>query len=408
MASKEMEVLDPAVTVEKIKKTVSRRALNRRNFMSALGVTGAAAGAALVTGRKAGRPRTVSAVGPTQNDVLNFALNLEYLEATFYSFITQGVDLPAAVTVGGGTVYQPPAKVTFPTQQLTDLFNEIYYDELQHVINLRSVLGGAAVARPNLNLQGLGTATVTTAVVITPATAISLSRLFEDVGVTAYAGAAALLSGTNLTYAAQILAVEGFHAGALRLASIQNATPYTAAAYLYFNGVLTSGSATITGVSNTAGLLVGTVVAGTGITTGAKITAINTPSTSFGSGVITISIVATASTTANATTVISTTIPADAFDVQPVDPGTAALSAAGPFANPGTSNPTTYEGFFDTAVAANTTETVLPGMAFARTTSQVLTIVYSNYGAVPIVPAYATKAAGGFYPSGLAGNITTI
>jgi hypothetical protein len=407
MANNEFEVLDPATTVEKLKKSVSRRRLNRRNFMAGLGVTGAAAGAALVSSRKSSRPNVVSANGPTQNDVLNFALNLEYLEATFYSFVTQGTDLPASVTVGSGTVYQPPAKVTFTTQQLTDLFNEIYYDELQHVINLRAVLGGAAISRPSLNLQSLGTSTSTTAVTITPATAIATARLFEDVGVTAYAGAAGFLSGTNLTYAAQILAVEGFHAGALRLVSIQQAAPYAAAAYLWFNGVLTSGSAVISGVSNTAGLSVGNVLTATGIATGAKITAI-TPSTTFGTGSITMSANATATTTANSTTVIATVVPADADDVQPADPGTAALAASGPQLVAGTSNPPVYAGFFDTAVAANATETVAPGMAFARTTSQVLTVVYSNYGVTPIVPAYPTKASGGYFPSGMAGNINTI
>jgi hypothetical protein len=106
--------------------------------------------------------------------------------------------------------------------------------------------------------------------------------------------------------------------------------------------------------------------------------------------------------------VIATVVPADADDVQPADPGTAALAASGPQLVAGTSNPPVYAGFFDTAVAANATETVAPGMAFARTTSQVLTVVYSNYGVTPIVPAYPTKASGGYFPSGMAGNINTI
>jgi hypothetical protein len=151
--------------------------------------------------------------------VLNFALNLEYLEATFYSFITQGADLPASATVASGAIANPPAQLTFTgsnAAQITDMLNEIYYDEVNHVLDLRSLLGSYAVARPAINLAAAGA--------ITANNALSIARQFEDVGVTAYAGAAAALTSTSLSYAAQILAVEGFHAGALRLVSIQNPT----------------------------------------------------------------------------------------------------------------------------------------------------------------------------------------
>jgi len=217
MASNEIEVLDPAATVEKLKKISTGRALNRRHFMAALGMTG---GAALVSGCTVNTVATPTA-GPGQTDVLNFALNLEYLEATFYSYITQGADLPASsgATVGSGTVTGNPAKLTFTgtnATQITDQLNEIYFDELNHVLTLRSLLGSAAVPRPAINLAAAGSITATNA--------LSFARQFEDVGVTAYAGAAALLSSTSLAYAAQILAVESFHAGALRLVSIQNPT----------------------------------------------------------------------------------------------------------------------------------------------------------------------------------------
>jgi len=217
MASNEIEVLDPAATVEKLKKLASGRALNRRHFMAALGMTSAA----LVAGCTSATSSSVvsTTAGPGQTDVLNFALNLEYLEATFYSYITQGTDLPSSATFGSGAVTGAPAKLTFTgtsAAQITDMLNEIYFDELSHVNALRSLLGPVVVARPAINLAAGGAITATNA--------LSIARLFEDVGVTAYAGAAALLSNSNLTYAAQILAVEGFHAGALRLVSIQNPT----------------------------------------------------------------------------------------------------------------------------------------------------------------------------------------
>lgn len=223
MASNEIELLDPAATVEKLKKIASERKLDRRNFMAALGMTSVAAGAGLMSGCSSGTSTAVSTTPPAstavaQTDVLNFALNLEYLEATFYSYITQGVDLPSTVTIGSGSITgAPSAALVFSgtnAAQITDLLNEIYYDEMSHVVDLRGVLGTSAIARPALNLAAGGAITATNA--------LSLARQFEDVGVTAYAGAAALLTGSSLSYAAQILAVEGFHSGALRLLSIQN------------------------------------------------------------------------------------------------------------------------------------------------------------------------------------------
>lgn len=196
-----------------------QRALNRRNFLASLGMAGAAAaGGALLAGC-GGSSNKVSAAGPSETDVLNFALNLEYLEATFYSYVATGGDIPGASTGGGpAPTGAPSAQPTFQTQEIADMFAEIYFDELSHVNDLRSVLGSAAVARPQLNLGALGT--------VSTSNYITFARLFEDVWVTAYAGAATALSGTNLQYAAQILAVEGFHSGAIRLVAIQQGAAY--------------------------------------------------------------------------------------------------------------------------------------------------------------------------------------
>lgn len=397
MASKQPEVLDPAAEVATIKRLASRRALNRRNFMAALGAAGAA-GTALVSSKRTPRPSVVEAAGPTQADVLNFALNLEYLEATFYSFITQGTDLPTTLTAGSGTVYNQLAKVTFPTQQITDLMNELYFDELSHVKALLSVLGPLAVARPTLDLLGTNNAKTATATITAP-NAISYARLFEDVGVTAYAGAATMLSGAYLTSAAQILAVEGFHSGALRLVEIQNSTvPYTPAGYFEFFGVLTKGSTTVTNISSVTGIAVGQVLTGTGIASGTKVTAV-----SAADSTITLSTAATASTSANSVTLIVTTSPGDPMDVKPADPGSASAAASGPSLVAG-SSPAIYQGFFATAGTANSNSTTPAGVAFARTTSQVLSVVYSNAGAAP----NPGVAGGGFFPGGFTGIIKTI
>lgn len=287
----------------------TRRALNRRNFLSGLGITGATvAGSALFAGcGGSSSPQSVSAAGPSETDVLNFALNLEYLEATFYSYVVTGGDIPSASTGGGpAPTGAPSATPSFQTQQIGDMFAEIYFDEISHVNDLRSVLGSSAVARPQLDLGALGT--------VSTANYITFARLFEDVGVTAYAGAATDLSGTNLQYAAQILAVESFHSGALRLLDIQQAVPYLP----------------------------------------------------------------------------SSVIPADGYDVPPYDPGSISAAQDGP---------TTKGGFFAT-VGATAADNTPPGLAYVRTTSQVLAIVYAN--------SATGTTKGGFFPAGLNGNITTV
>lgn len=217
------------ITVEQAEAVREQRAVNRRKFMLGLGLAGGAVGAGLIgcggssnSSSNSSSPSGVIAAGPSETDVLNFALNLEFLEATFYSFATQGVDLPASLTAGSGAITgAPTAKINFPNQQITDIFNEIFFNEMSHVADLQSLIGSCHVTRPALNLAAAGQ--------VTEANIITIARQFEDLGTTAYAGAATLLTGTNLMYAAQILAVEAFQAGAIRLISIQQNAPFAAA-----------------------------------------------------------------------------------------------------------------------------------------------------------------------------------
>jgi hypothetical protein len=228
MASNEIETLDPVASVEKLKKIAAGRALNRRRFITALGMTGAAAGAGLVSGCSSATtaaPATTTSTTstPGQSGALSFLLNLKFLQATFYSYITLGADINSASTQvslqGSGAITGAPGLLTFTgtnAAQITDLLNEIYFDEWNHVATLQSILGSTVISRPAINLAFAGAVTATNA--------LSIARLIEDLSVTAFNGVTSVLSTSNVTLAAQILGTDSFHAGALRLVSIQNPT----------------------------------------------------------------------------------------------------------------------------------------------------------------------------------------
>lgn len=252
MASNEVEVLDPAATVEKLKKFASERVLNRRHFIAALGVAGAAAGTELVSG-PAAFAQQPNQTGYSQVDVLNFLLNVKYLKATLYSYLTQGADLPPAsqVTVGTGGVYNAPAKITFKAsgtasaQQISDLFNEMYYDELNQLIALRALLGSAVAPRQTINMLGTGpngsVSGLSATTTLTQAQAIALAQFLEDLSASAFAGASVYLTGANLQFASQAMAADTFHSGALRLLSIQTGAGYNYTGSESYN--FTAGSA---------------------------------------------------------------------------------------------------------------------------------------------------------------------
>jgi hypothetical protein len=294
MASNDIEVLDPAATVEKHKETESGVGLDRRHFLTALGVAGAAAsvmaGADLLSsGPKAFAQFQPPIGGYKQLDVLNFLMNIKYLKATLYAYLTTGADIPeypTNVTFGTGYIYNPPKQVTFPTQQIIDLFNEMYYDELNQLVDLRNLIGNTTgnvqvISRPVMDLAGTKTATTTppnppTQQTISYQQAIGLARMLEDVSVQAFAGAAAYLTGANLAYVSQILATNGYHAGAVRLICIQNNIPYIGTGFLTttaagaqslntFSGVLVTGSPSFYLPTPTNLPIIGSVISGIGV-----------------------------------------------------------------------------------------------------------------------------------------------
>jgi hypothetical protein len=103
----------------------------------------------------------------TDNDILNFALNLEYLEANFYYQAAFGTTIDVAnaastaagaplitlnQTVGTKGTVTGGSKVPFTTVQVGSYAVETAVEEGKHVAALQSALGSLAVAQPAINI----------------------------------------------------------------------------------------------------------------------------------------------------------------------------------------------------------------------------------------------------------------
>ncbi len=223
MTSSNQETLTDQVSELAAKRSAVQ--LGRRKFLTSVGAVGAATGVAALTGSITGcasdgtiyvNPQLVST---EVLNILNFALNLEYLEASFYLYVTTGSGLsaadmgPAPGTVSGG------AQIAFTNPVIASLANQLALDEREHVEFLRATItsvGGTPISMPSLNLAALGAPT-------TDAAFVALARQLETVGVSAYIGGAQFLTSSTaaLEYAAQILDTEAQHEGFMREACIQ-------------------------------------------------------------------------------------------------------------------------------------------------------------------------------------------
>ncbi len=167
-------------------------------------------------------------------DILNFALNLEYLEGEYYSYAAygkslteMGVDITGTGTTGstiaptgtgsnGGVAFSSPIVQQFAT--------EIAQDEIAHIKFLKAQLGSAAIAKPAIDLSDAFSAAAKAAGIANTFNPYASDAAFllggltlTDVGVTAYHGAAAFISSkTILTAAAGILCTESYHSSTLR------------------------------------------------------------------------------------------------------------------------------------------------------------------------------------------------
>ena len=314
---------DDIQLLEAFDSRVKRRAERREFFKAAIGAAAVGATTLLVT-------QEAFAQTVTDADILNFALNLEYLEAQFYAYAAGGAGLATTLlgtTPGTLTATNARRVDNLDTDPLVrDYAREIAADEVAHVTFLRAQLGTSAVVQPAIDISATPTSAFSNAAraagligagatfdpYSSPENFLLGAFIFEDVGVTAYKGAAPLIANkTYIEAAAGILAVEAYHAAIVRTA-------------LYVKGVATPSLRTSAdAISNARDGLDGTI-------------------TDLDQGI----------------------------------------------------SPVTING----SPASNIVPLDADGLAFARSTGQVLNIVYLTNTAVSL---------GGFFPAGVNGNIKT-
>ncbi|VXC72889.1 ferritin-like domain-containing protein [Sphingomonas sp. 8AM] len=341
---------DSEQLIETLDARVRRRDSRRAFFTGALGAAAAAATLSGAAQAQTATPTPSPSPTPTPTftevDVLNFALNLEYLEANYYSFAVTGSGLAAADisgSVGTAGAATGGRAVGFKDPIVQQYAQEIYQDELAHVRFLRAQFTDTSrLAQPVIDLGTSASGAFSTAarraglvgegVAFDPYGSDEAfllgAYLFEDVGVTAYKGAAPALINSKiyLEAAAGILAVEAYHAAIIR-------------SVLYRKGLQTPSLQLIeatTGISRARDTLDGSptedLVRGIG----------PVDDTGLATG-----------------TIVDNGVSLDVSNIAPLN-----------------SN----------------------GIAFSRTPLQVLNIVYLNQAAVP---------SGGFFPAGVNGNIKT-
>ena len=143
-----------------------------------------------------------------------------------------GAGIPDADRLGGPAPNNTGTKVVFSVPFFQQIANELAQTELQHVRAIQATIkaaGGTPIAMPLIDytagFNGLSAAAKITLNPYADQFSYILGALtFEDVGVTAYTGAAALLKDKGiLSAAAGIQAAESYHAGTLRTILVGNA-----------------------------------------------------------------------------------------------------------------------------------------------------------------------------------------
>ena len=166
-----------------------------------------------------------SVLSYNDTDILAFALNLECLEAEYYSFASSGTGLASNQTGNGP---QPiGGEMARLSGNIAEYASGLSTDENDHVAFLNLALGNMTVSCPlvdlNTSFSGLMDAAMNTTLdppfspYVDDASFLIGAFIFEDIGVTAYLGALGLLKTLGLmSAAASIAAVEAYHAATVR------------------------------------------------------------------------------------------------------------------------------------------------------------------------------------------------
>jgi Ferritin-like domain len=199
---------------------------NRRGFLgfgSATRAIAAMSTVAVAAAAPLGAEAEAASTSIGDTDILNFALNLEYLEAEYYLRGAVGQTLDDLFRTNLGGQVRGGRRLAFSSPVHEGIMKNIAANEYQHVAYLRSVNGAKAVARPTIDFDA-GFAGVAQAAGLPGFDPFANemhfflgAMLFEDVGVTAYKGAARNIRNRRiLESAAGILAAEAYHAGSVR------------------------------------------------------------------------------------------------------------------------------------------------------------------------------------------------
>ena len=199
----------------------------RRSFMKTMGL--GALGTAVLAAAD-GNLSAADAQSFAPSDIIQFALNFEYLGATFYLTAVTGQGLSAAdIGTNPGQV-SGGSQNSFQSPVVQALAVELAIDERSHVEVLRAALtanGLTPISRPALNIGTAFSSLAQSAGIVGPGQTFSPyvsdmnfllgAFVFEDVCVTALKGSAAMLMGSPyLATAAGFLGVEAYQAGAIR------------------------------------------------------------------------------------------------------------------------------------------------------------------------------------------------
>lgn len=192
--------------------------------------SGLALAAAVAAAGVTAAPAQAQSVAITDVDILNFALNLEYLEAEYYLRGLTGSGLTAAETTGVGTLGAVTGgrQVNFTDTGIQQALAEITADERGHTNFIRATLGSQAIARPAINFTDAFNALGVAAGIgpfdpfANQTNFILGGLLFCESGQTAYKGSGRFIQNKSiLDAAAGLLAVEAYQSGTLKVLTYQ-------------------------------------------------------------------------------------------------------------------------------------------------------------------------------------------